>query len=101
MTTDSMLPILRQMHEANARGQAGLLLSMPLAVILKYAEPLRSACRRTGLEAGRAYVDAWVAAMLAVRDPFGHFAPSEKRTVAWMTTELLAVATAPPPSTEI
>lgn len=99
--TDSMLPILRQMHEADARGQAGLLLSMPLAVILKYAEPLRAACRRTGLEAGRAYVDAFVAAMLAVRDRGGRFVTRDEQDLVRLTDKLATVAAGPPPSIEI
>lgn len=98
-----MLPILRQMHEADARGQAALLLIMPQAIILKHAEVLKAATARTGLHAASAYVDAWVAAMQATRSQTGAWREGPYAAVKIATAPLVAIAQppAPPPSIEI
>jgi len=102
MSTDTMLPILRQMHEADPRGQAALLLMMPQAVILKHAEPLKAACRRSGLDAGIIYVDLWVAAMLATRTATGSWRFEIYQPLKTVSADLANfAAAAAPPSIEI
>lgn len=70
--SDSMLPILRQLHDADGdRARADVLLRMPDSVVLKYQEPIDAACRRTGFQAGSDYVSLRVSVCLAVRDEQG------------------------------
>lgn len=70
--TDTMLPILRQLHEADGdRARADTLLRMPDAVMLKYHEVIDRACRRAGFEAGSNYLALRVSLSLAVRDAVG------------------------------
>lgn len=70
--TDSMLPILRQLHDADGdRSRAATLLRMPDSVMLKYHEVIDGACRRAGFEAGWNFVALRVSLCLAVRDAAG------------------------------
>lgn len=80
--TDSMLPILRQLHDADGdRSRADTLLRMPDSVMLKYHEVIEGACRRAGFEAGWNFVAVRVSLCLAVRDGAGR-APAELEIVA-------------------
>ncbi|MER9164380.1 hypothetical protein [Mesorhizobium sp. M0715] len=70
--TDSMLPILRQLHDADGdRARADTLLRMPDSVILKFHRVIDTACRRAGFEAGWNFVALRVSLGLAVRDGAG------------------------------
>lgn len=71
--TDSMVPIIRQMHEAETDAvRARLLLNLPDGVLAKYAGVFASACRRARFDAGEEYVALRVAAFAAVRDDCGN-----------------------------
>ncbi|TPJ75813.1 hypothetical protein FJ422_30820 [Mesorhizobium sp. B2-6-3] len=75
--TDSMLPILRQLHDADGdRARADTLLRMPDSVMLKYHDVILAACRRGGFEVGMAFVELRVSTCLAVRDAAG-LAPAD------------------------
>jgi hypothetical protein len=75
--TDSMLPILRQLHDADGdRERADVLLRMPDSVVLKYHEVILAACRGAGFEAGMAFVELRVSLCLAVRSSDG-LAPAD------------------------
>ena len=70
--SDTMVPILRQLHEADGdRARADTLLRMPDSVMLKYHEVIDAACRRAGFEAGWNFVALRVSLALAVRDASG------------------------------
>lgn len=70
--TDTMLPILRQLHDADGdRARADTLLRMPDSVMLKYHEVIERACRSAGFEAGRNYLALRVSLSLAVRGADG------------------------------
>lgn len=70
--TDSMLPIIRQLHNAEGnRQRARVLLAMPDTVILKYSGTISSACRKAGFQAGEEYVLRRVVIMRAVRGADG------------------------------
>ncbi len=66
--TDSMLPIIRQLHDADGdQARAIVLLAMPDTVLLKYAATAVEACRRAQFEGGAEFVLRRVVAMRAVR----------------------------------
>ena len=70
--SDSMFPLLRQMHDAaDDRARAGILLRVPDMALAKYRGPFEAACRRAGFDAGEAFIGIRMAALHAVRDPFG------------------------------
>lgn len=70
--SDTMLPILRQLHEADGdRARADTLLRMPDSVMLKYHQVIDAACRRAGFEAGWKFLALRVSLALAVRDAAG------------------------------
>ncbi|WP_421912752.1 hypothetical protein [Mesorhizobium sp.] len=70
--TDTMLPILRQLHDADGdRARADVLLRMPDAVALKYHPVIDAACRKAGFEAGWKFLAMRVSLCLAVRDQAG------------------------------
>lgn len=70
--TDSMLPILRQLHDADGdRVRAGVLLRMPDSVMLKYHDVIDAACRRAGFEPGSKFLAVRVSLSLAVRSDAG------------------------------
>lgn len=69
---DSMLPILRQLHDADGdRARADTLLRMPDSVMLKYPMVIDGACRRAGFEAGMNYLSLRIALSISVRDSQG------------------------------
>jgi hypothetical protein len=66
--TDAMIPIIRQLHDADGhRARARILLVMPDTILLKHAETVDGACRRAGFQAGSEFVLRRVAMMRAVR----------------------------------
>jgi len=66
--SDSMLPILRQLHDADGdRARADTLLRMPDSVMLKYHDVIDAACRRAGFETGSKFLAVRVSLLLAVR----------------------------------
>lgn len=70
--TDSMIPIIRQLHDADGdRERARVLLAMADTILLKYACTLGDACRRAGFHAGGEYILRRVALMRATRDREG------------------------------
>ena len=69
---DSMIPVIRQLHEADGdHARARILLQCPDAVLLKYHPVFRAACERARFDAGVAFVEGRVALMHAVRDADG------------------------------
>lgn len=78
MTDDSMIPILRQMHDAETdSARARILLNVPDILLAKYREPFEQACRRARFDAGEDFILQRVVAMRAVRDDLGNL-PKEK-----------------------
>lgn len=70
--SDTMLPILRQMHEAEGeRALARLLLCVPDAVLLTYQDAVIGICRRRRFERGEAFVQFRLSALRAVRGADG------------------------------
>ena len=70
--TDTMLPIIRQMHDAaDDHARAAVLLCVPDSVLLKYRDVFEAACRRAGFNLGLSYIDVRRAAFCAVRGPDG------------------------------
>lgn len=66
--SDSLIPIIRQLHEAEGdRARARLLLAMPDVVLLKHAGTIGEACQRCAFQGGGEYVLRRVALMRAVR----------------------------------
>lgn len=66
--TDSMLPIIRQLHDADGdQARARVLLAMPDAVLLKYAGTISDACTRAMFQAGAEFVLRRAVIMKAVR----------------------------------
>lgn len=74
--TDSMIPIIRQLHDADGdQARARVLLTMPDTIMLKFAGEVGEACRRAGFEAGCQYVLRRVTLMRAVRGKDGLLPP--------------------------
>jgi hypothetical protein len=70
--TDTMLPILRQLHDADGdRARADTLLRMPDSVALKYHAVIEAACRKGDFETGVKFIAVRVTLLLAVRDGNG------------------------------
>lgn len=66
--TDTMLPILREMHDAGTDAdRAAILLTCPISIMLKYRQVLESACARHKFEAGSEYLVCFYAAMHQTR----------------------------------
>ena len=66
--TDSMLPILREMHDAaDDRARADILLRVPDTILLKFAAIFDDCCRRASFDAGATYVLLRLTGMRAVR----------------------------------
>lgn len=66
--TDSMLPIIRQMHDADDdRARGRVLLAVSDQVLCKYRDVFEAACRRARFDAGLAFIDVRRAAWCAVR----------------------------------
>jgi hypothetical protein len=70
--TDSLLPIIRQMHDAESdRARAGVLLTVPDAVLCKYRSVFDDACRRAGFDLGRKFIEMRRAEWCATRGADG------------------------------
>ncbi|ASV85131.1 hypothetical protein CES85_1667 [Ochrobactrum quorumnocens] len=66
--TDTMLPILRAMHdEGTDAGRAAILLTCPISIMLKYRQVLEGSCERHGFAAGSEYLTCFYAAMHQTR----------------------------------
>lgn len=78
--TDTMLPILRQMHDASDdRERAVLLLSVPDSVLMKYREMFEAACRRARFDLGVEFIQWRRAGWHAVRRADGrHKSPDHE-----------------------
>jgi len=69
---DAMIPIIRQLHDADGdQARARLLLVMPDSLLLKFAGTIGDACQRAGFHAGAEYVLRRVTLMRATRDRQG------------------------------
>lgn len=72
MAEDFMLPVIRQMLDAeNDRERAQILLIVPDAVLMKYRPVFEAACRRARFDAGLTFIDWRRAGWHAVRDANG------------------------------
>ncbi len=88
--TDTLLPIIRQMHdEADDASRADILLRVPDAVLLKFAKLFEDACRKAGFKAGATFILLRLAALRAVRDAGGKL-PAD--TVAHLDSYRTALA---------
>lgn len=66
--TDTMLPILRTMHDAGTDAErAEILLTCPISIMLKYRQVLEASCERHGFIAGSEYLTCFYAAMHQTR----------------------------------
>lgn len=66
--TDSLLPIIGQMHKAaDDRERAAVLLAVPDAVLAKYRTVFDRACQRAGFDLGREYIEMRRAEWCATR----------------------------------
>lgn len=63
--------IQQMLDAADDRARADVLLRCPDSVILKYSSQFADCCRRARFEAGEAFVQERVAALLSVRDAAG------------------------------
>ncbi|TIO62959.1 hypothetical protein [Mesorhizobium sp.] len=80
--SDTMLPMLRQLHDADGdRARADMLLRMPDSVMLKYHDVIDAACRKAAFEVGWHYLAIRVSLALAVRDADG--LPPADLAIAW------------------
>ncbi|RWK12516.1 hypothetical protein [Mesorhizobium sp.] len=80
--TDTMLPMLRQLYDADGdRSRADILLRMPDSVMLKYRGSIVECCRRASFEVGLAFVDMRTSILLAVRDENGRV-PEDRTAMA-------------------
>lgn len=81
--TDSMLPIIRQMHDAETdQERARLLLQCPDAILIKYRAAFEGACRSARFDAGMGFI-AWRSVVWqAVRLPDGTLHPEHERVRA-------------------
>lgn len=94
-----MIPIIRQMHDADgARARADILLRCPDAILLKHAQVFRDACQRSGFEAGSLFVDSRVALMCATRNAAGGLPGGLAMEAEAMRAEFAAFAAGAPTS---
>lgn len=97
--TNTMLSLIRQMHDAgDDRARARVLLSVPDATLVKYAEVFGAACARAGFDAGALFVDLRVAGALAVRDAAGLLPGELMSAIEDHRAALAMFATAPSPT---
>lgn len=74
--TDSMLPIIRQMLDAESdRARAGVLLAVSDQVLMKYRDVFEATCRRAGFDLGVEFIAWRRAAWCAVRQQDGRLKP--------------------------
>lgn len=91
--TDTMLPILRQMHDAeDSRALALLLLAAPDMIMSKYQGVIRKICRKRQFEPGEAYLELRLNAMRSVRDGQGRLKPAVAAALAEFGAQLGAFA---------
>lgn len=70
--TDTMLPIIRQMHEAESdEARARILLVVSDLVLMRYREAFEQACRRARFDLGQHFIDIRRAEWSAVRGADG------------------------------
>jgi hypothetical protein len=70
--TDSMLPIIRQMHDAaDDHARALVLLSVSDRILCQYRDAFEQACRRARFDLGLQFIDIRRAEWSAVRGPDG------------------------------
>lgn len=68
LSGDTMLPILRAMHDARSHAdRAEVLLSCPIIIMIKYRSVLESACERSGFVPGIEYLICFYAALHETR----------------------------------
>lgn len=81
--TDSMLPILRQMHDAETdQERARLLLQCPDAILLKYRSAFEAACLRARFDIGVEFIAWRCVTFHAVRLPDGNLPDDHQRVLA-------------------
>lgn len=81
--TDSMLPILRQMHDAETdQERARLLLQCPDAILLKYRAAFDAACQRARFDLGVEFITWRTVTFHAVRLPDGNLPADDQRVLA-------------------
>ncbi len=91
--TDTMLPIIRQMLDAeDDAARARILLNVPDLVLAKYRETFEQACRRARFDAGEEYITVRLATLLAVRDDMGNL-PRELALAAKSYRAEMVIAT--------
>lgn len=74
--TDTMLPIIRQMHDAaDDRARGAILLTVSDAVLMKYRPVFEACCRRARFDTGLEFINWRRAAWNAVRGPDGRLKP--------------------------
>jgi len=70
--TDTMMPVIRQMLDADGDAvRAGILLSVPDLILAKYAGEFDKACAKGRFDLGREFIVLRLDAMRAVRDEQG------------------------------
>ncbi|WP_265518948.1 hypothetical protein [Nitratireductor luteus] len=70
--THSMIPIIREMHDAGSdEERARVLLMVSDAVLMKYRHVFEAACRHAQFDCGLEYINVRRAAWHAVRGPDG------------------------------
>mgnify|MGYP001119047857 CR=1 FL=1 len=73
---DAMIPIIRQLHDADGdQARARVLLAMPDTILLKFAGEIGNTCQRSGFEPGCQYVLRRVTLMRATRGKDGLIPP--------------------------
>ncbi|MCO5071120.1 MAG: hypothetical protein M9944_07935 [Rhizobiaceae bacterium] len=88
-----MLPIIRQMHEADGDGErARILLSVPDKTLLKYRGAFVQACRRAQFELGETYVLLRDNAMGMVRDHHGNLPKDRALALREVRTAMIALS---------
>lgn len=81
--TDSMLPLIQQMHDAETdQARARLLLQCPDAILIKYRAAFEGACRRARFDLGVEFIDWRSVAWQSVRLPDGRLQPGHERVRA-------------------
>lgn len=95
---NDMLPIVRQMHEADGdAARAAILLALPDLVLAKHAEVFAAACRRARFDGGEEFVFVRAAALRAVRDRMGNLPAETALHLAGLRKLMVAVAGVPLP----
>lgn len=90
--TDTMLPVIRQMHEADGDAhRARILLNLPHAILLKYEPVFAAACRRAQFDLGEAWVTLQVDALRAVRDDAGNLPANKALPLRDLRAALIAM----------